>query len=127
MILQPNHIGYMRVWTGIVGKFAITAFTREDLVSPDPEKQREVQGWLNGIDEPWSPTAVNYNVHPSYETGDIPANETWVCDYTSIVYDGIEAHVRAHGSSPQTAFQKCIALIQELLSDYADSEEDEEG
>lgn len=124
MSLQPNHIGYMRIWTGAVGKFDITAFTREDLESTDPEKQREVQGWLNGLDEPWSPTAVNYNVHPSYETGVIPVSEAWVCDYTSIVYDGIEAHVRTHGSSPQTAFQKCVNLIQELLQDYYEAPDD---
>ena len=126
MSLQPNHIGYMQVWTGKIGKFDTTPFTREDLESTNPETQREVQGWLNGIDEPWSPTSVNYSVHPSYEPGVIPLNETWVCDYTSIVYDGIEAHVRAHGISPQTAFQNCISLIQELLQDYYEAPEDDE-
>jgi hypothetical protein len=117
----------MSIWSGQVGQFDTIPFTREDLESTDADKQREVQGWLNGISEPWSDTSVAYNIHPSYETGAIPEEERWVCDYNSIVYDGIEAHVRAHGNSPQTAFQKCIALIQELLSDYADSEEDEES
>lgn len=126
MMLQANHIGYMSIWTGTVGKFDITTFTREDLDSTDSEKQREVQGWLNGIDEPWSDTAISYNIHPSYATGHIPENERWVCDYTSIVYDGIEAHVRVCASTPQDAFTKCVALIQELLQDYYVEPKDED-
>ena len=125
-MLQAKHIGYLQIWTGAVGKFDITPFTREDLESTDPEKQREVQGWLNGIDEPWSPTSVSYNIHPSYQTGLVPESESWVCDYTSIVYDGIEAHVRVCAASPQTAFQKCVALIQELLQDYYEPVEDDD-
>lgn len=118
MILKPNHIGYMSIWSGKIGEFDTVPFTREDLESTDTEKQREVQGWLNGIDEPWSDTSVGYNIHPSYETGTIPEDERWVCDYNSIVYDGIESHVRACASTPQQAFQKCIDLIQELLQNY---------
>ena len=66
-MIKPHHIGYERIWTGTVGKFDYTYYTRDDLTDPDPEKVRDVQGWLNGLDEPWSPTAVSYNIHPSYE------------------------------------------------------------
>lgn len=124
--LTANHIGYLRMWTGKVGEFDIFPFTMEDLESTDDEKKREVQGWLNGIAEPWSHTAESYYIHPSYAVGHVPANEAWVCDYTSIVYDGIEAHVRVCAESPQTAFQKCTALIQTLLQDYYEEPEDEE-
>ena len=127
-MFKPNHIGYERVWTGTVGKFDYTCYTRDDLTDTNPEKVRDVQGWLNGLDEPWSPTAVSYTIHPSYETGHIPEDELWVCDYTSIVYDGIESHVRVVAATPEAAFEKCQKLLKELLETYyiAPPEEDDE-
>ncbi len=117
-MIKPCHIGYERVWTGTVGKFDYTYYTRDDLTNTDPEKVRDVQGWLSGLDEPWSPTAVSYTIHPSYETGHIPEDEIWVCDYTSIVYDGIESHVRVVAATPEEAFEKCQKLLKELLETY---------
>lgn len=130
MTLEAQHIGYETIWGGKPGEHHIETYTMDDLTSQDPEKQRSVQAWLNGIDEPWSDTAVSFHVHPSYKTGKIPENEQWVCDYCSIVYDGIESHVCTFAATAQEAFEKCVKLIDTLLTTYyiapPDDEDDEE-
>lgn len=117
-MLSNDTIGYESIWSGTAGKFEIVEYSMENVCSTDPEKQREVQGWLNGLAEPWSETSVGYSVSPNHASGEIPHDKRWIANYNSIVYDGIEAHVIAYAETPQEALQKCIALKDKLLNAF---------
>ena len=49
----------------------------------------------------------------------MPEGERWICDYTSIVYDMIEAHVIAYGETAEEAFNNCRNRLLHLLLDIA--------
>lgn len=125
-LINKDTIGYERVWCPD-RTWDTPSYTREDLNSQDVKKQQAVQGWLAGLAEPWSDTAVSFLVHPSNKTGVIPEDERWVCDYTSFVYDGIEAHVCACATTPQEALEKCHNLLNELLENYYVESPDEDA
>lgn len=124
-LINKDTIGYERVWCPD-RTWDTPSYTREDLNSQDVKKQQAVQGWLAGLAEPWSDTAVSFLVHPSNKTGVIPEDERWVCDYASFVYDGIEAHVCAYAATPHEAFERCHNLLNELIENYYIELDDED-
>lgn len=127
MTTNNNAIGSISILAGTPSRWETTYFTKEDLLSTNPATQKDIQHWLFGLYEPWSDTSISYNIHPSYQTGAIPEDEQWVCDYTSIVYDGITAHVHVRAATPTEALTKCQQFIEELLETYyIKSSEDEE-
>lgn len=118
MTTNKNAIGSISILDGTPTQWETTYFTKADLLSTNPDKQKDVQHWLFGLYEPWSDTSISYDIHPSYRTGIVPDDEQWVCDYTSIVYDDIIARVHVYAATPAEALTKCQQLIEELLEKY---------
>lgn len=119
MQIDSTHIGYLSLHQGPQAGWVNYPFTEADLTSADSDKLNDVKSWLDGLNEPWSETSQRYIVHPSYVCGVVPEGERWICDYTSIVYDMIEAHVIAYGKTAEEAFNNCQKKLLHLLNDIA--------
>lgn len=119
--LNNTHIGYLALYEGPEQGWVKYPLTEADLQSEDQDTRNDVKNLLEGLVEPWSETSKHYNVHPSYTCGaeNITEDERWLCDYTSIVYDGIEAHVIAFGATAEDAFINCKNRLQYLFDDIA--------
>lgn len=126
MNLTSNAIGSLSIVAGSSDQWETTYFTKADLLSTNPATQKDIQHWLLGLYEPWSDTSISFDIHPSYQTGIVPDDEQWMCDYISIAYDDIIARVHVYAATPAEALTKCQQLIEELLEKYYIKSSDDE-
>lgn len=111
MALQKSDIGYQDI-TDTNGESNVIPYTLDDLNTSDKIKANEVKAWLHGLTHPWSDKSVYISILP------LTDEDEWVCDYCSVVYDGLESHVCEYGDTPQEALEKCIALRDALIERY---------
>lgn len=120
--MDKIHIGYIHEFhQGISQKSWLSNL---DLDSKDPTVQKDLQGWLFGLDEPWSDTSVSYIISPNHKN---PTPETaWKVEYTSIFYDCLESVAISYGSTPQEAFTNVQTMVDYLIDKYyiRDSKDD---
>lgn len=103
----------------ILGKEYIDWVNVEDLTSEDKETRDLVQGWLHGLDEPWSDFSVDYQVSIPYQPpSEINLDILWCAEYTSIFYDGMESVAFGYGKTPEDALANVKKLVEEVIDKY---------
>ena len=91
----------------------------QDLTSEDKETKDLVQGWLFGLDEPWSDFSVNYQVSMPYQPpSEMNLDILWCAEYTSIFYDGMESVAFGYGKTPEDALTNVKRLVEEVVDKY---------
>ena len=98
-----------------------------DLQSDDPIVKKVVQGWLYGLNEPWSDTSVHYALHPNFAR-DVTPETCWVAEYTSIFYDFMQSVAIAYGPTPEEALKNVTQMVEVIIAEYyiPDSEDADE-
>ena len=81
----------------------------------------DLRNWANGLNNAWSETSSYYGIHPNFN---FPGE--WIAEKTTIVYDGIEAHIAGNGNSPQEALAEVDRFAQEIIEKYADKDDEED-
>ena len=80
--------------------------------------EQEIKDWVHLLNNPWSGTSMLYEVTPNYsESG-------WVATKIIIVYDSVDAKIRAAGATPQEAITACDEAIKILTEKYYEEEYD---
>ena len=103
----------------MLGKEFIDWVKVEDLTSEDKETQDLVQGWLNGLDEPWSDFSVDYQVSIPYQPpAEMNLDILWCAEYTSIFYDGMESVAFGYGPTPEDAIANVNKMVAEVIEKY---------
>jgi predicted RNase H-like HicB family nuclease len=75
--------------------------------------KKDIELWIYYINNPWSITAVNYEILPNYEN----INE-WIARKFVIVYDSIDACIAARGTTPGEALSNLEEFILEVTEQY---------
>ena len=72
----------------------------------------EVEDWVHYLNHPWSDTSMGYEVDPNED------GKGWPAKKTVVVYDTVDAEIRAVGSTPQEAVAACEEEIRALTEKY---------
>lgn len=114
---NDKKIGCIRQY--MLGKEYIDWVSFEDLTSEDEEKKDLVQGWLHGLDEPWSDFSVNYQLSMPYQSpSKINLDVLWCAEYASVFYDGMESAAFGYGKTPEDALANVKKLVEEVIDKY---------
>lgn len=78
--------------------------------------ENEIEDWVHYLNNPWSDTSMGYEVNPNGN------GDGWTAEKTVVVYDTVDAEIRAIGSTPQEAVAACEEEIRALTEKYCKKE-----
>ena len=109
-----NETAVGTMWLGGDHNIIIRKNETGEFINPEDE----VKDWVHYLNNPWSGTSSYYEVTPTYSH-----ESNWTATKIVVVYDSINAHVCAIGSSPQEAITAVDNLLQELTEKYYEEED----
>jgi hypothetical protein len=85
----------------------------QDSVGNFISSEQDIKDWVYCINNPWSGTSMEYEIHPDYRNTD-----EWIARKKVIVYDSLDACIAARGATPKDALENLEDFILEVTKQY---------